>query len=258
MSKEKALVEFVRQVVSEEVDAIIIKKSDKRRSEFQQQFSSTFTEKLDSLDIGSKPLKLEADAAPPGPQVAPVVPPAQANPQAAPAIPPAVTPPALPGAPATGGPVAAGSEVGIDPTGAPGAVTDPTVDADGDGVPDVAGGGGAGSGFGGFGGGGSGGGSGGDPAATPGAAEQPMAPGSEQGQDKPAEDPIASMVDSAKELLNQTQDPSLILKSLKGQIQAIFKEPGNALGAVKALYDTNDSVLQSAAQRLYLFLKSSQ
>jgi hypothetical protein len=65
------------------------------------------------------------------------------------------------------------------------------------------------------------------------------------------------MVSGAQELLSQTQDPNLILKSLKGQIQTVFKEPEHALGMIKALYDTNDSILQSVAQRLYLFIKSS-
>jgi hypothetical protein len=64
------------------------------------------------------------------------------------------------------------------------------------------------------------------------------------------------MVDGAQELLNQTQDPALIFKSLKGQIQTLFKSPDHALGLVKALYDTNDTVLQSAAQRLWMFLKA--
>jgi hypothetical protein len=66
------------------------------------------------------------------------------------------------------------------------------------------------------------------------------------------------MVSGAQDLLNQTQDPNLILKSLKGQIQTLFSEPEHALGLVKALYDTKDSILQAVAQRLYLFIKSSR
>jgi hypothetical protein len=76
------------------------------------------------------------------------------------------------------------------------------------------------------------------------------------GPEATPEDPIQGMVDGAQELLNQTQDPNLILKSLKGQIQTMFQKPDHALGLVKALYDTNDSLLQSVAQRLWLFLKA--
>ena len=85
-------------------------------------------------------------------------------------------------------------------------------------------------------------------------------PGEEDGagEKEPVGDPIDAMVSGAQELLSQTQDPNLILKSLKGQIQTIFKEPEHALGMVKALYDTHDSILQSVAQRLYLFIKSSR
>jgi hypothetical protein len=115
---------------------------------------------------------------------------------------------------------------------------------------------GGGGGFGGFGGGGGG---GGDNA--PGEAESgEETPGEEDGagEKEPVGDPIDAMVSGAQELLSQTQDPNLILKSLKGQIQTIFKEPEHALGMVKALYDTHDSILQSVAQRLYLFIKSSR
>jgi hypothetical protein len=66
------------------------------------------------------------------------------------------------------------------------------------------------------------------------------------------------MVSTAQELLNQTNDPNLIVKSLKGQIQTVFAEPEHALGLVKALYDTQDSILQSVAQRLYLFIKTAR
>ena len=66
------------------------------------------------------------------------------------------------------------------------------------------------------------------------------------------------MVTGAQELLNQTQDPNLILKSLKGQIQTLFQEPEHALGLVKALYDTQDALLQAVAQRLYLFIKTAR
>lgn len=75
--------------------------------------------------------------------------------------------------------------------------------------------------------------------------------------EEPQGDPIASMVTGAQDLLSQTNDPNLILKSLKGQIQTVFAEPEHALGLVKALYDTQDSILQAVAQRLYLFLKLS-
>jgi preprotein translocase subunit SecA len=76
--------------------------------------------------------------------------------------------------------------------------------------------------------------------------------------EQPQGDPIESMVTTAQDLLNQTNDPNLILKSLKGQIQTVFQEPEHALGLVKALYDTQDSILQAVAQRLYLFLKLSK
>jgi hypothetical protein len=107
-------------------------------------------------------------------------------------------------------------------------------------------------------GGGGGGGGGGDDT-TGGAEGGEETPGEEggAGEEEPVGDPIDAMVSGAQELLSQTQDPNLILKSLKGQIQTVFKEPEHALGMIKALYDTNDSILQSVAQRLYLFIKSS-
>lgn len=70
-------------------------------------------------------------------------------------------------------------------------------------------------------------------------------------------DPIDGMVKAAQGLVAQTQDPELIFKSLKGQVQAGFEKPEHALGLVKALVDTKNLVLQSVAQRLWLFLKTS-
>jgi hypothetical protein len=115
-----------------------------------------------------------------------------------------------------------------------------------------------GGGFGGFGGGGGGGGGGmGDE--TPGVEDSGEEEGSESAEpEQPQGDPIEAMVTGAQELLQQTNDPNMIMKSLKGQIQTIFAEPEHALGLVKALYDTQDSILQSVAQRLYLFIKTAR
>jgi hypothetical protein len=103
--------------------------------------------------------------------------------------------------------------------------------------------------------GGMGGGGGGSDAETPESEDDTEEPEEPQ---EPQGDPIESMVTTAQDLLNQTNDPNLILKSLKGQIQTVFQEPEHALGLVKALYDTQDSILQAVAQRLYLFLKLSK
>jgi hypothetical protein len=113
-----------------------------------------------------------------------------------------------------------------------------------------------GGGFGGFGGGGGGGGGGGF-GDTPEAPEAPEEPSSIESPNDLG-DPIDSMVSSAQDLLTQTNDPNIILKSIKGQIQTVFKQPEHALGLVKALYDTNDVLLQTVAQRLYLFIKTSR
>jgi hypothetical protein len=255
MQKANPLVELIEQIVGEEVDKALTL-SDKRRKEFKKTFSDVFTE-IDSLNIGRRPLNLEADATSP-PPAAPTAP--TPTPTPAPAAPASAGTPA---APATG--CQASPATGVDPLAgaAPGASgdpaatdvgatgTDPAAEADTTGM-DAGGGGG----FGGFGGGGGG---GGDNA--PGEAESgEETPGEEDGagEKEPVGDPIDAMVSGAQELLSQTQDPNLILKSLKGQIQTIFKEPEHALGMVKALYDTHDSILQSVAQRLYLFIKSSR
>jgi len=222
MSKGNVLVELIEQIVSEEVDKALAL-SDKRRKKI------AFTE-IDNLNIGRSPLNLEADATTPAPGT-----------PAAPAVPA----PGTPTAPAPAAPVAvdpAATDTGTDPMtgtlpGLPGvSPTGNTVagtgTAAGPGVTDMV--------------------------AGLGTADPTMVPGGEAGMSvEPLGDPIDAMVSGAQELLNQTQDPNLILKSLKGQIQTVFKDPSHALGMVKALYDTNDSILQTVAQRLYLFIKSS-
>lgn len=266
MQKANSLVELIEQIVDEEVDkAYALRQadkalglSDKRRKEFKKTFSNVFTE-IDSLNLGRRPLTLEADATSP-PPAAPTTP----TPTPAPAAPASAGTPAAPAtggqaAPATGADPLAGAVPGPpgDPavTGAGATSTDPAAEADTTGMAA-----GSGGGFGGFGGGGGGGGGGGD--TTGGAEGDEETPEEEEedgaGEKEPVGDPIDAMVSGAQELLSQTQDPNLILKSLKGQIQTIFKEPEHALGMVKALYDTNDSILQSVAQRLYLFIKSSR
>ena len=239
MGKSEKLVEtFVRRTVKEEIDKALAL-SDKRRKEFQGEFAQVFT---------------EADAAqPPAPDPA-------ADPNAPPAPP---VDPAAPGAPPAGDPTAAapGADPAAgDPAGGPGGTpggdpADPDAPVDGEDPAGAdAGGGGGGGGLGGFGGGGGGGGGGGD---DMGGAEAPEAPEPTE-PEAPVGDPIESMLAGAQELLNQTQDPNLILKSLKGQIQTLFQQPEHALGLVKALYDTQDSLLQAVAQRLYLFIKTSR
>lgn len=222
---------------------------------------------IEKLNFNKTRLNLEADAA------APATPPP--DPAAAPPPPAAAAPgaPATPGAPAVPGTPPVGADglptdpaapvappgaldatgAGAGGVGADGLPTDPNADP-ALGAEDPAAGG---SGFGGFGGGGGGGGGGGAGDDAPPGEGDPSGAGGDPDMGEPAGDPIKSMVDSATELLDQTQDPGLILKSLKGQIQALFAEPEHALGLVKALYDTKDLVLQSVAQRLYLFIKTS-
>ena len=119
---------------------------------------------------------------------------------------------------------------------------------------DPDGGMGGGSGFGGFGGGGGGGGGGGAPPPSPdGTPENTAGPVTPQTEG----DPIENMVSNAKELLGQTKDLGTIVKSLKGQLQNSFEDPENAIGVVKALYDTNNPSLQAVAEQLYLFIKTT-
>lgn len=239
---------LIESLVSDEKDAALAL-SDKRRSEFRKQFNE-----VDALNIKQPQLKLEVDQPPPAPPpVDPTAPPAP-NPVPSPAGTPAAPAGADPTMPATGADPTMGGLPGTpgapgDPMGAGGDPNDPT--ATGEAGDDPLGGGGGG-GFGGFGGGGGGGGG----ADTDGESQDSGADGEVDGPEEPQGDPIKGMVDSAQELLDQTQDPSLILKSLKGQIQTLFSEPEHALGLVKALYDTNDSILQAVAMRLWLFLKA--
>lgn len=232
-NSNKLVAAFIYRIVSEEVDKELAA-SEKRRKDFKNGFAQVFA---------------EADAAVPPPPPDPNAPPATPTP-GAPEGAPAGDPntPATPGAdPALGG---AGGAPGAD-----GAV-DPDAPADGEegGDPAAAGGG---DGFGGFGGGGGGGGGGGDDGMdSPEGAEGDT--DTEEPEEKPEGDPIQAMVSGAQELLDQTQDPNLILKSLKGQIQTLFQEPEHALGLIKALYDTQDSILQAVAQRLYLFIKTAR
>lgn len=230
MATKKDLVVLIEHLVNEAVDQALAV-SDKRRKEFRSQFAKVFTE-------------ADATTAPPTDQTAPLPP--AAAPAGAPPAPPVGDPTAAPGAvPAPGDPAAT--------PGADGAI--PGAEGEDPAGGDVTGGDTSGS-FGGFGGGGGGGGGGAPEDDAAPAGEGDSEEGSEASED-PEGDPIENMVSGALELLNQTQDPALILKSLKGQIQAVFEQPENALGVVKALYDTKDSVLMSVAQRLYLFLKSS-
>lgn len=237
-----ALQTLIESLVSDETDSAFVK-SNKRRREFKRQFNE-----IDSLNIKQPQLNLEVDQPPPTPATTP----APVDPTAPPPPPAAPNPAGTPAAPAAGDPMAPAT--GVDPAiggdlGAPGGDPNdpnaPTPEGGGDAL-------GGGSGFGGFGGGGGGGGGGGDSAGAP----ENDAQGQEVVPEPSLEDPIQGMVDGAQELLNQTQDPALIFKSLKGQIQTLFKNPDHALGLVKALYDTNDTVLQSVAQRLWMFLKA--
>lgn len=229
MGTKKDLVVLIEHLVSEAVDQALAV-SNQRRKESQDQFAKVYTE-------------ADATTPPPADQTTPP-PPASA---------PAGTPPAptTPGVPPVGDP---GTAVVTPPPGDPGAI--PGAEGGEEGT-DTTGGdmGSGGGGFGGFGGGGGGGGAPADDA--PGGDDSGDTEDTGDAGGDPEGDPIENMVSSAQELLNQTQDPMLILKSLKGQIQAVFEQPENALGVVKALYDTKDSVLMSVAQRLYLFLKSS-
>lgn len=247
----RTLQSLIENLVSDEVDKALAL-SNKRRAQFRKQFAE-----VDTLHIKQPQLNLEADQPPPPPAAppAPVDPTAPPVPGAAPTAAGTAAAPAVgdPTAPATGmDPMAPGGAPGA-PGGMPGGdPADPNATPEG-GEDPLGGGAGGGSGFGGFGGGGGGGGGGGaDEAGGP----EDSGTEGDTGPEAPTGDPIQGMVDGAQELLNQTQDPALILKSLKGQIQTLFQNPDHALGLVKALYDTNDSVLQSVAQRLWLFLKA--
>lgn len=226
MFSKKHVKTLIAQVVKEEVDKALAV-SNKRRKEFKDNFAQVFTE-------------ADTPPAPPDP-AAPAAPPSAGS-----DVPPdatSATPPGAPGAAPAGDPTAPGGAP--DDPGA----TDETAD-DGTGDPGSGGGG-----FGGFGGGGGGGGVGDDTSASGDAAD---GTGEEPESPEPQGDPIELMVSGAQELLQQTNDPNMILKSLKGQIQTLFSEPEHALGLVKALYDTQDSILQSVAQRLYLFIKTAR
>lgn len=249
MANSLTLVEqFIESIVDEEVDKALAL-SDKRRKEFKDTIKNSLDhdviKEVETLNLKNKPLNMEADAAAP-PPVDPNAPPTAASPAP---VPGATDPAGTAAGPATGDPNAPAT--GADPTAPPGDPgADPTADPGADPT------GGAGGGFGGFGGGGGGGGGGGSEGGDPGA-ETPEAPAGGE-PEAPEGDPIVAMVSGAQELLDQTQDPNLILKSLKGQIQTLFAEPEHALGLVKALYDTQDAILMAVAQRLYLFIKTSR
>lgn len=276
MGKSTIIEQIIAKMVAEEVDKAL-SLSDKRRLDFKKSFDTSKEEPR--LNLKDKQLKegwasliragvlpanrtpfylKEADATtpPPADQGAPVADAAAPAP-----VPGATDPTGTAAAPGAGDPNAPAT--GADPAlgGAPGAEGDASggdpASPDGGGIDGADGGGDmggdSGGGFGGFGGGGGGGGGGGD---DTGAGEGDADPSAGGEPDMPEGDPIVAMVSGAQELLNQTQDPNLILKSLKGQIQTIFQEPEHALGLVKALYDTNDAILQAVAQRLYLFVKT--
>jgi hypothetical protein len=218
---------LISRIVKEELDKALIA-SNKRRKEFKGAFSKVFLE---------AEAPTQASAAPPTPETPP------APPQGAGSAAPDAT-----AGPPTGTP---GEAPETNPDGSP---ASPDMGGEeGEADVDASGGGG---GFGGFGGGGGGGGGGAGEEQSEGEAEEDSSDSEES--DQPQGDPIASMVSTAQELLNQTNDPNLIVKSLKGQIQTVFAEPEHALGLVKALYDTQDSILQSVAQRLYLFIKTAR
>jgi len=230
MFSKKHVEALISRIVKEEVDKALAV-SDKRRKEFKDNFAQVFTE-------GDA---AQTAATPPAPDPNAPAAPTGASPDAT-----APSPDATAGAPGTGpGASGTGDPNALGDGGEPGA-EDSTEDETG--IP-----GDGGAGFGGFGGGGGGG--GGDE----GGGSEPEEDTGESGEPaEPQGDPIASMVSGAQELLNQTNDPNLIMKSLKGQIQTVFAEPEHALGLVKALYDTQDSILQAVAQRLYLFIKTAR
>lgn len=206
-----------------------------------------------ALNLKSDKLVLEADP-PPAPE-------------------PSAPPPTTPGADATAAPEGQGSpptdDAGAVPgdlggagdLGAPGGATpDLEGGAEGD-DPGADMGGGGGGGFGGFGGGGGGGGGMGDEGGEGGAGggdTEGAASEAPKDQTQSEGDPIQNMVNDVLELSKETQDPSLLFKSIKGQIQSTFAEPTHALGLVKALVDTNNTILKSVAQRLYLYIKTAE
>lgn len=215
----------------EYLQVIIQEELDKSQEDFKKAYDASRNPKLNLKD---KQLK---EATPPA------IPPVQ-PPMVDPNLPPPATDPT------TGQPSADPSMGGIptDPTLSGGA-TDPSLG--GGGALDMGGGS---SSMGGFGGGLSGEDpEGGEDASGSESSDETGNPSDLEGNEG---DPIESLVSDATELLNQTQDPNLIFKDMKQKIQSNFDQPENALGLVKALYDTHQPVLQSVAEKLYLFLKT--
>lgn len=251
------LFEFLKKVVSGEVDKAL-EISNKRRKEFKKQFQEGSTlREIDKLDLSKKPLKIDKDNSNDpltSPSSAPTEPSgASTNPLdgggGTNASPDGLD--ASNGAPGETGGVSAG-DGSVDPT--TGLPTDPN-SASPDGTDPLAGPeGGMGGGYGGSGGGGGGGGAS-DGMTSDATGEEEEASQKDETEEEPQGDPVVNLVKSAQELANVTQDPGLILKSLKSQIQVAFAKPEHAMGLVFALMDTKDPLLASVAERLYLFMK---
>lgn len=144
------------------------------------------------------------------------------------------------------------------PTGAPGSTPmDPAMDGE-DPMDDPMGGGGGGGdlGMGGFGGGGGGGGLeslSGEGEGEEGAPPPPPASYDPFKDADTLEDRLRVIMDTAESLSAETQDPQVVLKSIKGLIQNGFSNPEQASKVIADLFSTSNPVLQQVSRRLALF-----
>lgn len=110
---------------------------------------------------------------------------------------------------------------------------------------------------GGFGGGGMGGGGGGESMSdgdSPQPTEtEPVSTANPFSDANSAEERLQVILTSAEDLANQTQDPQVIFKHIKGLIQNGFAEPEKAAKVIADLFDTENPVLQQVSRRLALF-----
>jgi len=71
------------------------------------------------------------------------------------------------------------------------------------------------------------------------------------------DDPVMAITDDAISMLNQTRNPTHILKNVKASIQKYFGDFEDATPIIKTLWDTEDVTLRDVARRLLLFIKGN-
>lgn len=67
------------------------------------------------------------------------------------------------------------------------------------------------------------------------------------------EDRLRVVLDTAESLSSSTQNPQVVLKTIKGMIQNGFDKPEKAAKAISDLFDTNNPVLQQVSRRLAFY-----